>query len=93
MRKQEKIGGGHVLAKQRRLWRRPEKLSETGHESGKSEYEASDETVLQGGGRTCEVVAEDFLSLFTLQLNRQWGTRHHTLKGSLIHIYKTGTLC
>ncbi len=81
------------MAKQRRLRRRLEELSKIRHDGGKSEHDASDEAILQGGGRTCEVVAEDFLCIFTFQLNRQWGPRYHTLKGSLIHIYKTGTLC
>ncbi len=86
MRKQEKIGGGgHVLAKQRRLRRRQEELSEAGYESGKSEYEASDESILQRGGRTCEVIAEDLL-IFTFQLNRQWGLWHNTPKDSRFHL-------
>ncbi len=74
------------MVKQRR---RLEELSEAGHEGDKSEHDASEETVLQGGGRTCEVVAEDLL-IFTFQLNRQWGLWHNTPKGSRIHLYKTG---
>ncbi len=38
--------GGHVLAKQRWLRRRPEELSEAGHDDSKSEHEASEETIL-----------------------------------------------
>ncbi len=89
-RERKKLGS-HLMAKQRRLRRRLEELSEAGHDSSKNEHDASDETILQGGGRICEMVAEDFLSLFTLQLNRQWGLWHNTLKSSRIHRYKTGT--
>ncbi len=78
------------MAKQRRLRRRLKELSEAGHDGSKNEHDASDKAILQGGGRTCEVVAEDFLCSFTLQLNRQWGLWHNTPKGSRIHRYKTG---
>ncbi len=78
------------MAKQRRLRPWQEKASEAGHQGDKSKHDASDEATLQWGGRTCEVVAEDFLGSFTLQLNRQWGLWHNTSKGSLVHLYKTG---
>ncbi len=85
----EKKLGSHLMAKQRRLRRRLEELSEAGHEGDKSEHDASDEAILQRGGCTCEVVAEDFLCSFTLQLNRQWGFWHNTP----IRLYKTGRRC
>ncbi len=76
------------MVKQRR---RLEELSEAGHDGSKNEHDASDETILQGGCHICEVVADDFICTRTLQLNRQWGLWHNTLKGSLIYIYKTVT--
>ncbi len=45
------------MAKQRWLRRRLEQLSEAGHDGSKNEHDASGEAILQGGGRTCEVVA------------------------------------
>ncbi len=79
------------MSKQRRLRRLLAQLSQAFHDGDKKENDASGEAILQGGCRTCEVIAENFLCSFTPQFKRQWGLRHNTIEGSPIHRYKTGT--